>query len=104
MGGKGGPLLSLRQNLPILVPFAMCNVHAEDFKIGVAVNSVNMIIAPTLTPHPTNFSKNFYFILIKILWAEHFFKRKSRLLFTYDDTPEGGGRGARGKFCRNEKY
>ena len=43
------------------------------------------------------------FILIEILWAEHLFKRKSRLLFIYDDTPEGGGRGARGKFCRNEK-
>ena len=43
------------------------------------------------------------FILIEILWAEHFFKRKLRLLFIYDDTPEGGGRGARGKFCRNEK-
>ena len=39
----------------------------------------------------------------KYNWAEHLFKRKSRLLFIYDDTPEGGGRGARGKFCRNEK-
>ena len=74
----------------------MCNVHAEDFKIGVAVNSVNMIIAPTLTPHPTNFSKNFYFILIKILWAEHFFNYS----YVYDNTLKGGGRGVRGKFCR----